>query len=199
MRFFLNFLNLCYLTLQRPGELPVALEDSGPREILPHLAGVAILTGLSSSVAVYYLRDFYDSAWFLQIFLLAFLSAALTILWGVLFGALLDAIVRIRFRERAGKPWMAAALLIFSALPNVFAVAGAVIGGFLPTPAWIVVPVQLSLLVWSVLIAVIAVQYLYELNLRAAILAYAASLLPTAAFPGLVFIFLSLRLIEMVL
>lgn len=200
MAFLSSALNLFYLSLQRPWELPVSLEDlaqqSGPRAILPAAVLAAALAGLSSGTALYYLRDFYDGAWLIQVLALCTVQTLLTLLWALLLGPFLDAVVRIRYPERAGKPWLAAAVLVFSALPNAFAIAGAVLGGFLPDPALVAAPVQLGLLIWSIIIAVKGLQYLYELNLRSAAGVYGFGLIVSLGLPALGFVWMTLRLIE---
>ncbi|MBX7057323.1 MAG: hypothetical protein K1X75_04610 [Leptospirales bacterium] len=193
-RFLYNLVNLAYLALQRPSELPIAIERAS--SLRGPLIGIVTLTALAQGVGAYLMRDYYDSNFALVILVFAAIVAAVTVLWAILFASVIDAFVLRLKHERAGRIWSMAAILMCSALPNAFIIAVAIIARFLAQPLILTIPMYLGVFVWSLFITLRGLQYLYELNTRAAIRLYFQSLAITLGFPAAVVAFVSLRLAQ---
>ncbi len=188
----LNFLTLCHMALQSPGELSTGLERT-PRRT-PILGTVLLLSSLSTATGMFYIRDYYHSTFFAAIFFLTLVHIGIAVLWSVLLGCVIDALVSLRSAERAGKAWNTAGMLIMSTLPNIFLIAFAVPARLLRNPELLLVPAQLLLMVWAVWIAVQGIIYQYELTVRNAVLIYLRSLGIVLVFPFLFFLFITLEL-----
>lgn len=191
--FLFSFLNLCHLTLQSPDELPRTLERL-PRPAL-HLGLIAGLAALSTAVAAYLLRDYYDSGFAVYIVGLALVNAGITVLWSLLLACLIDAFVARLYKERAGHVWQTTGLMIASTLPNIFAVAAAVPARLLSNPTLLMLPLQLLLFAWAISIALRGIVYQYELSMNTAVKLYLRSLSLVLAFPLLFFVFLALEVV----
>lgn len=191
--FVFSFLNLCHLALQAPDELPTAISRI-PRPVA-HLGLVLFLTGLSTAVAAYLTRDYYDSGYFAYIVGLTLVNAGIGFLWSLLLAALIDGFVLLQHRERAGHVWQTTGILILSTLPNIFAVAVAVPARLLARPEYLLMPLQLALFAWSIFIALRGIVFQYEVSLRSAITIYLRSLALVLLFPFLFFLFIILELV----
>lgn len=186
-RFFFQFLSLVHAALQRPSELPVLVERGGVSR--GALIAALSITALAQATATYLLRDYYDNGAFLLIPLLALIYGAFAFAWAALLGCVADALVSRTNRERAGKAPAMIAVIIFSAMPNMFVVSSALVARFLSYPALITIPVQLGVFAWSIYITLKGLQYLYELNLRRAASVYLQGLALVLVFPGLALLF----------
>ncbi|MCR9144812.1 MAG: hypothetical protein NXI24_21420 [bacterium] len=189
--FLVSFLNLCHLTLQAPDELPTAIARI-PRPAL-HLGIVLVICGLSTAVAGYVVRDYYDSGYAPYIIGLTIVNAGIGFLWSLILACLVDAFVSLQNPQRAGKVWQTTGVLIMSTLPNIFSVAAAVPARLLAQPELLLVPLQLLLFVWSISIALRGIVYQYEISFRAAVKTYLRSLGLVLLFPLLFFLFIMLE------
>jgi hypothetical protein len=190
--FVISFLNLCHLTLQAPDELPTAVARI-PRPAA-HLGLVLGVCGLSTAVAGYSIRDYYDSGYAVYIIGLTVVNAGIGFLWSLILAGLIDAFVLLQHPQRAGKVWQTAGILIMSTLPNLFSVAAAVPARLLSRPEYLLGPLQLLLFAWSVYIALRGIIYQYEISLRSAVIIYLRSLGLALFFPFLFFLFIVLEL-----
>ncbi len=189
--FILSFLNLCHLTLQAPDELPTAIARV-PRPAV-HLGLTLFMCGLSTAVAGYLIRDYYDSGYAAYILGLTAVNAGIGFLWSLLLACLVDAFVALAHPQRAGKTWQTAGILVMSTLPNLFSVAIAVPARLLSNPELLVAPLQLALFAWSIYIALRGIVFQYEISVRAAVSVYLRSLALVLFFPLLFFLFIVLE------
>lgn len=194
VRFLYNFLNYAHLALQKPSELPVQVERD--RDSRSHVIAAIVLISVAQATGAYFLRDYYDSGYWIAIPVYALVYAAVTGLWAAIFGAIIDSLVARSRRERAGRAWSMATIIVFSALPNAFVIAVATIARFVDQPILIAAPAYLGIFVWSMLISLRGLQYLYELSLPTAIRLYLGALAITLGFPAAVALFLGLRLAQ---
>ena len=179
--FIATFLNLVHLPLQSPQELPVVLERTpGLRN---HLILLTFLTALSTAVGNYYLRDYYEGTFLAVILLLKGSHVAVIALWSILGGAAGDARVHLRKPRVSGKAWSMTAVLFLSALPNLFYAVAAVPARLFREPDWIMTPVSVLLFLWSCIIAIQGLSYLYEIRLRSAIFLYLQVAAMVLVFP----------------
>jgi hypothetical protein len=188
----LSFFNLCHLTLQSPDELASALQRTS-RPVLS-LGFVVFLSGLSTAVAGYYIRDYYDSGYVFFILGLTLVNTGIAVLWSLLLAGLIDALVQLQHPGRAGRVWQTVGILMMSTLPNVFAIAGAVPARLLARPEFLALPLQLALFGWSIYIALRGIVFQYEISLRSAVTIYLRALGLVLVFPFLFFLFIILDL-----
>lgn len=190
--FVISFLNLCHLALQAPDELPTALARIPRRAAL--LTIVLFFSGLSTAVAGYLIRDYYDSGYGAYILGITLVNAGIGFLWSLILACLIDAFVVLQQPQRAGHVWQTAGILMMSTLPNIFSVAAAVPARLLSEPEYLMLPLQLLLFAWSIFIALRGIIYQYEISLRSAVLIYLRSLGLVLCFPILFFLFIVLEL-----
>lgn len=182
------FIELLYLVLQHPEELPVYVRK------IPNLKayiGVSLaLSSLSMATGVYALRDYYQTSFWIFVLILTVNHAALSFLWALCLGAVLDAVVRIKHPDRTAKVWHMISIVLLSTLPFIFFLSGALPARLLPHPVLIMVPVTLGLLIWSLYITLRGLQYLYELSFREGIKIFLQSAFAVLIFPVVWLIFM---------
>lgn len=182
--FFLVFIEVAYLILQRPEELPVYMRR------IPYFRRIVIVilvfSALATSCGLYIARNSYESAFFVQIFVLALLQVATAALWALILGGVIDALVRLRHPDRISQTWTMVSIIIVSALPFCFIPAGAIPARLFPRPTLLLIPLGLLLFFWSGYIVVRGLQFLYELPIREAVLVFARAVFFALAFPVVV-------------
>ena len=180
---FRILVEVLYGVYQHPEELPGYLATL-PR-LKGYVVGVAALASLSVATGLYYLRDFYDVLFWIQIpavwivMLLFFLSG------GVLLGTLMDAWVTRDRQDRPNHAWLAVSLTMLSLAPYLFFTPIAILARLIASPLLLMLPMTLALAAWSFQIQMQGVRYLYELTIRDALKLLLQSLMIFLLFPGL--------------
>jgi hypothetical protein len=188
-RIFLNFIEIAYLTLQYPEELPVYLDRIEKRRAT--LTICVFVASLSISGGMYSIRDYYSSLFYIEIFLYTvsgFLFFASSFL---LVGSFIDALIVKEEALLKGQSWNAIAILFLSALPIWFFFPGAYIAGNLTTPLMVMLPLAFGLFIWMLYIQFKGLQFLYEIGSRALFRIYMKAAIVIVGFPVLSVIFLS--------
>lgn len=182
--FFLVFIEVAYLILQRPEELPVYMRR------IPFFRRIVVVilifSALATASGVYIARDGYESTFYLQILVMAVLQIIVAALWGLILGGVIDALVRLRHPDRASQTWTMVSIIIVSALPFSFFPTGAIPARLFHRPTLLLIPLGVLLFLWSGYIVVRGLQFLYELPIREAVTVFARSVFFALAFPVVV-------------
>ncbi len=179
--FLLIFNEIAYLVLQHPEELPVSLKKIP--KLRPYLFAALLFSGLCMGTGLYLLRTTYNLSFVIAVLGVAFVHSVFFVVWSVCLGALVDALVQKPDRPgRGGRMRDLAEIVIFSSIPTAFFLPGAMTAKLLFQPGLLALPLWLGLFVWSQIVVVRALQYLYEMPLRECIQVYVRSF-------GILFVF----------
>lgn len=193
MRMFLRtFIETAHAALQKPDELPGFAGKSNDAYVVP------VLAALSTSVAAYLLRDYYESIFLFNIVLVTLFQAAAYIASGLLFASLVDMFVQQEHPERGGRARGAYHIYLYCLLPLVFTFPAAAIARVTPAALFVAGIFSLLLHVWMILNLLRALQFYYEIPMKSAISSVVRAALVTIGFPGVVICLAALRLISSV-
>ena len=185
--FLLVFLEIAYAVLQHPTEIPAYLKRIP--DLPRHALACVGLSSLSSALAIYTLRDYYDSGVWILLPLLSSVHMGTFLGGGVLFGLLADVLVRQRTPDRPRQAGQVIAVALLSLLPMAFSLPLAFPVRFLSmrvgwSPVVVMVPILLALSAWVFYVAVRGLQYMYEISLRRAMVVAIQSSLAILIYPG---------------
>lgn len=188
--FFATFLEAAHASLQRPDELAGFAGRSRVAYVVP------VLCALSTSVAAYLLRDFYESIFLFNIVFTAGLQTLAYLIYGLMFAALVDYFVQAAHEDRAGKGRGAFLIFLYCLLPLVFTFPIAAIARVTPVALVVAAAGSLILHVWCAYSLVRALQYYYEVPVKSMLTAMLKAFAVTVSFPLILFFLASFRLVS---
>ncbi len=188
--FFATFLEAAHASLQRPDELAGFAGRSRVAYVVP------VLCAISTSVAAYLLRDFYESIFLLNILVTTGLQTLAYVIYGLMFAALVDYFVQNEHEDRAGKGRGAFLIFLYCLLPLVFTFPIAAIARVTPAALLAAGVGSLLLHAWCAWSLVRALQYYYEIPIRGILTAMLKAFAVTVGFPLILFFLASFRLVS---
>ena len=199
--FLLVFIEIAYAVLQHPTEIPSYLKriPNLPR----HALSCVGLSAVSTALALYTVRDYYDNGVWILFPLLSFVHMGTFVGGGVLFGLLCDILVRQRTPDRPRQAAQVIAVALLSLLPLAFSLPLAFPVRFFSlrlgwSASFVMVPVVLGLSAWVFYVAIRGLQYLYEISLRRATIVAVQASLAIVLYPALLALFFALDLAQLI-
>ncbi len=197
--FLLVFLEIAYAVLQHPTEIPVYLRRIP--ELPRHVLTCVGLSSVSSALALYTIRDYYDAGVWLLLPLLSVVHMLTLLGGGFLFGLLSDVLVRRTAPDRPRQAGQVIAIALLSVLPLAFSLPLAFPIRFLAqrigfAPGALMLPILIALAIWVFAVAVRGLQYLYEIPLRRALTVSVQATLVILVYPVVLALFFALDLTQ---
>ena len=160
---FLSLIEMGYLTLQFPRELPVYMNRLPNVRILESI--VLFMASLSFSTGIYRMRDYYSPSYLIHISILTSAVYFFLSIYFIFVSSYFDTTVSSKKAiVNPGKAHQGRSILYLSSFPFWFFHPAIMLLNAVNAPQLFILPAFLLILFWSIIIQSRGLQYLYELT-----------------------------------
>ncbi len=184
-----------YTTLQHPEDLPALLNHFAFP--LRFFFTLLLIPALGSTTALYFVRDYYPFAFYVEFGVLFLVHYAAFIVFSLTLGSLAHSFALQGRSDRSGSVWHTIEISMLSLLPATFATALAIPAKVSGHSILMIVPSILLLELWSLSIFYRAIRYHYQLDVKEALGVIFKSFGVMAIIPVSAFLLLILSIMEL--